>query len=72
MPGTQLWVQRYNGPANGDDSARSVAVSADGAKVYVTGGSRRGASGDDHATIALQRLRAEWYDPPHLPPSARR
>ena len=43
---------RYNGPANDDNSARSVAVSADETKVYVTGRSRKGASGDDYATIA--------------------
>ena len=24
--GARLWVTRYNGPANGDDAARSVAV----------------------------------------------
>ena len=50
--GAQLWVGRYNGPANGDDSATSVAVSPDGAKVFVTGGSSGGASGGDYATIA--------------------
>src|SRR6516162_6856026 len=26
VPGAQLWVQRYNGPANGDDRATAVAV----------------------------------------------
>ena len=25
-PGTQLWVQRYNGPANGDDAGKHGAV----------------------------------------------
>jgi hypothetical protein len=35
--GTRQWVRRHSGPAYGDDVARSVAVSPDGATVYVTG-----------------------------------
>jgi WD40 repeat protein len=35
--GAQVWVKRYNGP--GFDIANSVAVSADGRKVFVTGSS---------------------------------
>jgi WD40 repeat protein len=52
--GAQLWVARYNGPANGNDYATSIASSPDGSKVFVTGFS--GASGgifdEDYATVA--------------------
>jgi DNA-binding beta-propeller fold protein YncE len=51
--GKQEWVARYNGHANQDDFARSVAVSPDGSKVFVTGSSW-GTSLYDYATIAYQ------------------
>src|SRR5205823_2831036 len=35
--GAQLWASRYDGPAEGEDVAKSVAVSPDGTKVAVTG-----------------------------------
>jgi hypothetical protein len=35
--GARLWVERYNGPPNGDDAARSLAVSPSAGPVYVTG-----------------------------------
>ena len=50
--GRQLWVRRYNGPANGSDGACSVAVSPDGGKVFVSGGSKGRTTGDDYLTAA--------------------
>jgi hypothetical protein len=51
--GAKLWSARYDGPASGADNARSLALSPDGTKVIVTGGSYGGTSnGDDYATVA--------------------
>jgi DNA-binding beta-propeller fold protein YncE len=52
--GKQLWVARYNGHANDSDFGRSVAVSPDGRRVFVTGSSWGGTSLYDYATIAYQ------------------
>jgi hypothetical protein len=53
-PGTQLWVQRYNGPGTktGPDVASSIGVSPDGSKVFVTGGATNFRGTGDYATIA--------------------
>ncbi len=51
--GARLWTARYNGPGNGGDGAASVAVSPDGATVFVTGTSG-GASNSDYATVAYR------------------
>jgi WD40 repeat protein len=56
--GAQRWASRYNGPANRTDYALSVAVSPDGATVFVTGASFGGRnracchSDWDYATVA--------------------
>jgi len=51
--GAQRWVSRYNGPADGNDLARSVAVSPDGATVYVTGSSPVSASSVRNAVATV-------------------
>ncbi|UOG73183.1 SBBP repeat-containing protein [Hymenobacter tibetensis] len=49
--GQQLWTARYNGPANRDDLATSLAVDAAG-NVYVTGTSYNGPTTSyDYATV---------------------
>jgi WD40 repeat protein len=50
--GAQLWVRGYNGLANGDDIAESLAVSPDGTKVVVTGQSDASNGYADYATVA--------------------
>jgi DNA-binding beta-propeller fold protein YncE len=66
--GAQLWVKRYDGPANGNDSAASIAVSPAGDKVFVTGQSP-GATSPDYATVAYNtttgaQLWVKRYDGP--------
>jgi len=48
--GVPLWTNTYNGPANGDDQARAMAVDS-GGNVLVTGSSSGSGSGLDYATI---------------------
>ena len=48
--GNELWVARYNGPGNGHDIAKAVAIDSFGG-VYVTGYSKGSGTGDDYATI---------------------
>ncbi len=67
--GARRWVSRYNGPGNGTDLAGSVAVSPDGATVFVTGFSTGATSADDYATVAYAaatgaRLWASRYNGP--------
>ena len=51
--GAVRWIATYDGPASSDDDANAVAVSPDGSKVYVTGGSDGGrVTVFDYATLA--------------------
>ncbi len=52
--GKQLWVSRYNGPANLGDHACCVAVSPAGAKVFATGDSYNLTPGADYVTVAYR------------------
>jgi DNA-binding beta-propeller fold protein YncE len=54
--GAVVWTTRYNGLSNNYDAARTVAVSPDGTKVYVSGESI-GSTGDwDYATVAYNAM----------------
>jgi hypothetical protein len=48
--GTQIWKARYTGPGVAPDAATAITVSANGARVFVTG-SISGAVSGDYATI---------------------
>jgi hypothetical protein len=48
--GTEQWVQRYNGPENGDDNAYSICIDQND-NVYITGESQAVGNDFDYATI---------------------
>lgn len=52
--GAQGWGSRYGGLKKDPDEALGIAVSADGAKVFVTGSSDFGCMSSDVATVAYQ------------------
>jgi WD40 repeat protein len=50
--GAMRWQRHYNGPGNGMDAANAVAVSPNGSRVYVIGGSAGSATEGDYATLS--------------------
>lgn len=66
--GTQLWVARYNGLADGDDVANAVTVDSGTGRVYVTGQIAAVPFGADFATLAYTAAGAQLgvarYDGP--------
>ena len=50
--GEQRWVARYDGPGDAWDVPTKVAFSPDGARLFVTGGSRGSGTKQDFATVA--------------------
>jgi uncharacterized delta-60 repeat protein len=65
--GQQEWVARYNGPQNGSDYPRAIAIDTSG-NVYVTGESTGLDTGFDYATVKYNSTgREQWvvrYDGP--------
>jgi hypothetical protein len=58
--GTQQWVARYDGAANGDDWPNDLAVDASGS-VYVTGYSSGSGTVYDYATVKYDRSGAQSW-----------
>jgi DNA-binding beta-propeller fold protein YncE len=52
LSGARRWLVPFDGANHGEDRARSVAVSPDGARVFVTGWSRDADGGTHAATLA--------------------
>jgi len=48
--GNQIWLERYNGPGNGDDEGNAIAVDANG-NVYVAGYETTAAGGTEFVTV---------------------
>ncbi|MCA1801484.1 MAG: SBBP repeat-containing protein [Rhodothermaceae bacterium] len=58
--GVQQWVQRYKGPANGNNYAMAIATDPDG-NVYVTGSSTGENGETDYATVKYNSAGAEQW-----------
>ncbi len=66
--GTELWVQRYNGPVNGVDYALDISVDNIGG-IYVTGASVGSATGTDYATIRYSTTGSQLWVVRHNGPA---
>ncbi len=65
--GEELWVRRYNGPANGDDGAMAIAIDGQD-NVYVTGWSDGPGIRTDYVTIKYAADgRQLWVQRYHTP-----
>ncbi len=51
--GVQQWAARYDGPAQKGEQVTALAVSHDGARVFVTGASQGQTTDNDYATVAF-------------------
>jgi PQQ-like domain len=62
VTGATVWVRTHNGGGGGSDEARSVTVSPDGSRVYVTGYGLGVSGTDDWTTIAYDAAtgNVEW------------
>ena len=54
--GRQLWIRRYDGPGRDNDIGLAVAISPDGSKVFVAGGSIGSTFDYDFATVAYSTV----------------
>jgi len=54
--GAELWSARYDGPAQGADTAAALGLSADGSTVFVTGHSAQGGGINSYVTLAYRAL----------------
>lgn len=54
VTGTIVWTNRYDGPGGGFDAPNAMALSANGRRLYLTGGSSGSDGIPDYATIAYR------------------